>query len=354
MKKVAIVGIQGVPAQYGGFESFVDNLLTNKSDDVCYTVFCSSKDMNPAFTEYKGARLEYVPLHANGIQSIPYDVISLMRVPKNTDTILILGVSGCVCLPFFRLFCRKRLIINIDGPEYRRAKWGRGTKFFLKLSESLAVRFADVVIADNKGIQDYVSEEYGRKTELIAYGGDQVLCDLDKGREEEILDGFGLHEGGYCISVCRIEPENNCHLILEAFAKSGKELVFVGNWDRNPYGQELKSRYRSYPHIHILDSIYDMEILYILRKNAMAYIHGHSAGGTNPSLVEAMFCGRPIYAYDVVYNRETTCGRAAYWKNAEDLLELLSHELYDASVLKEYASVMYTWRRITHQYEKLY
>lgn len=354
MKKVAVVGIQGVPAQYGGFESFVDNLLANRSEDVSYTVFCSSKDMSPDLAEYKGARLEYVPLHANGIQSIPYDVISLMRVHKDTDTILVLGVSGCICLPLFRLFCRKRLIINIDGPEYRRAKWGRWTKLFLKLSEKLAVRFADVVVADNKGIQDYVRKEYGREAELIAYGGDQVLCSLDKGREEEILAGFGLREGGYCVSVCRIEPENNCHLVLEAFAKSGQDIVFVGNWDKNPYGQELKARYRSCPSIHILDPIYDMEILYALRRNARAYIHGHSVGGTNPSLVEAMFCGRPIYAYDVVYNRETTCGKAAYWKDAEELLDLLSGAPYDAAVLKDLASAMYTWQRIASQYENLY
>lgn len=354
MKKVAVVGIQGVPAQYGGFESLVENLLVNKADNVMYTVFCSSKDMPQHMAEYKGARLRYVPLRANGFQSIPYDIISLMRIPKETDAILVLGVSGCIFLPLFRLFCRKRLIINIDGPEYRRAKWGRWTKMFLKLSERFAVRFADVVIADNKGIQDYVRQEYGRETELIAYGGDQVICDIDQKREEEILAGYGLHKGGYYISVCRIEPENNCHLILDTISKSGKELVYIGNWSKSAYGQELKDRYSCCPNIHLLDSIYDMDILYALRKNSRAYIHGHSVGGTNPSLVEAMFCGRPIFAYDVVYNRETTCGKAAYWSNPDELSELLAREPYDAPSLKETASAMYRWQMIARQYENLY
>lgn len=351
---MAVVGIQGVPAQYGGFESLVDNLLANRSEDVLYHVFCSGKDMAHHITEYKGATLEYISLRANGIQSIPYDILSLMRVPKDADAILVLGVSGCIALPIFRLFCRKRLIINIDGPEYRRAKWGRWTKAFLKLSERLAVRFADVVIADNKGIHDFVLQEYGRETELISYGGDQVICDMDKSRETEILAEYGLHEGGYSISVCRIEPENNCHLILETFEKSGMSIVFIGNWSNSAYGQELKDKYLSCPYIHVLDPIYDIEILYALRKNARSYIHGHSVGGTNPSLVEAMFCGRPVLAYDVVYNRETTCGMAAYWKNSDELSALLSEEPYDASALNNSASSLYTWQMIARQYENLY
>ena len=171
MKNVAVVGIQGVPAQYGGFESLVENLIgDHKSEDIRYTVFCSGRDMKSRLAEYKGAELKYVPLRANGVQSIPYDMISFLRIPRKTDVILVLGVSGCLILPVFRLFCRKRMIINIDGLEHRRAKWGKLAKTFLKLSEKMAVRYADVIISDNKGIQDYVREEYGKESELIAYG----------------------------------------------------------------------------------------------------------------------------------------------------------------------------------------
>lgn len=217
MKNVAVVGIQGVPAQYGGFESLVENLIgDHKSDDIRYTVFCSGRDMKSRHAEYKGAELKYIPLRANGVQSIPYDMISFLRIPRKTDVILVLGVSGCLILPVFRLFCRKRLIINIDGLEHRRAKWGKLAKTFLKLSEKMAVRYADVIISDNKGIQDYVREEYGKESELIAYGGDHAVRFVPQARTFEILRRYGLRPGAYAVTVCRIEPENNCHLVLEA------------------------------------------------------------------------------------------------------------------------------------------
>ncbi len=314
MKNITVVGIQGVPARYGGFESLVENLIgDHKSPDVNYTVFCSGKDMEHEPDTYKGAKLKYIPLRANGIQSIPYDILSFMRIPEDTDVILVLGVSGCIILPFFRLFCRKRLIINIDGLEHRRQKWGKLARTFLKLSERLAVRYADVVISDNKGIQDYVREEYGRESVLIAYGGDHAVREISPDTERQMLEKYSLRPQEYAVTVCRIEPENNCHLTLEAFSKADREIVFIGNWDKSEYGSSLKKKYSAYPNIHILDPIYDVDKLYALRKNAWAYVHGHSAGGTNPSLVEAMFFGMPILAYDVVYNRETTGGKAGYW-----------------------------------------
>lgn len=355
MKNVAVVGIQGVPAQYGGFESLVENLIgDHKSEDIRYTVFCSGRDMKSRLAEYKGAELKYVPLRANGIQSIPYDMISFLRIPRKTDVILVLGVSGCLILPVFRLFCRKRLIINIDGLEHRRAKWGKLAKTFLKLSEKMAVRYADVIISDNKGIQDYVREEYGKESELIAYGGDHAVRSVPHARTLDILRRYGLRPGAYAVTVCRIEPENNCHLVLEAFSKSDRELAFVGNWSRSAYGQELKEKYSAFPNIHILDPIYDIDTLYVLRMNAWAYVHGHSAGGTNPSLVEAMFFGNPIFAYDVVYNRETTGGGALYWSSSDELLNLLSLDDFDTSSIIDLANQKYTWKRIANQYEKLY
>lgn len=355
MKNVAVVGIQGVPAQYGGFESLVENLIgDHKSEDISYTVFCSGRDMKSRLAEYKGAELKYVPLRANGIQSIPYDMISFLRIPRKTDVILVLGVSGCLILPVFRLFCRKRLIINIDGLEHRRAKWGKLAKTFLKLSEKMAVRYADVIISDNKGIQDYVREEYGKESELIAYGGDHAVRSVPQARTLDILRRYGLRPGAYAVTVCRIEPENNCHLVLEAFSKSDRELAFVGNWSRSAYGQELKEKYSAFPNIHILDPIYDIDTLYVLRMNAWAYVHGHSAGGTNPSLVEAMFFGNPIFAYDVVYNRETTGGGALYWGSSDELLNLLSLDDFDTSSIIDLANQKYTWKRIANQYEKLY
>ena len=355
MRKVTIIGTQGVPANYGGFESLVENIIGEyKSSDVKYTVFCSSKDLPQKHAEYKNAALRYIPLSANGVQSIPYDMLSLLKVSKEADVILILGVSGCLILPFFRLFSKKKLVINIDGLEHRRDKWGKTARAFLKYSEKIAVKYADVIIADNKGIQDYVKEEYGKDSELIAYGGDHVIRELSPDFEQEVLGKYSLQSGDYAITVCRIEPENNCHKTLEAFSRTNKTLMFIGNWSRSEYGQSLKEKYSKYPNIIIQDPIYDIDILYALRKNAGIYIHGHSAGGTNPSLVEAMFFGCPILCYDVVYNRASTQEKAYYWADVEELVGLLQREDLCGEIMRAIAQKEYTWKAITSQYEALY
>lgn len=356
MKRVAIVGIQGVPAKYGGFETLVENIIGgNCSPDVHYTVFCSAKDYATRQDTYKGVRLKYVPMfHANGAQSTPYDIVSLMRCLRGYDTVLVLGVSGCIFLPVFRLLFRKKLIVNIDGLEHRRAKWGRFAKWFLRTSEAMAVRFADVVVADNKGIQDYVTQTYGKPSELIAYGGDHTQRDVSEDRQLAILRKYGVKAGDYAISVCRIEPENNSHIICEAFARSGRELVFVGNWDRSDYSRQLKNKYSSYGNIHMVDSVYDLDELYALRNRCSCYIHGHSAGGTNPSLVEAMFFGKPVLAYDVVYNRETTENCAGYFKTCDQLVALLSQTGTDGDCMRRIAERRYTWKHVASQYEALY
>ena len=227
MKKVVIIGTQGVPARYGGFETLVENMIRdNCSPNIQYTVFCSSKDMPERLATYKGACLRYVPLHANGIQSIPYDVWSMLKViGKGYDTVVVLGTSGCLFLPLFRLFCRKKLIVNIDGLEHRRAKWGRAARWVLRNSERMAVKCADVIIADNQGIADYVKRTYGMNPVVIAYGGNHVRREVSEACQRKILEEYGVASGKYAVTVCRVEPENNSRMILEAFAAAGKELV---------------------------------------------------------------------------------------------------------------------------------
>lgn len=356
MKQVSIVGIQGVPAKYGGFETLVENIIgDNCSSEVRYTVFCSGKDYATHLENYKNVRLRYISLfRANGAQSTLYDILSMLKCLRGYDTVVILGVSGCIFLPVFRLLYRKRLVVNIDGLEHRRAKWGKFAKWFLRTSEAMAVRFADVVIADNKGIQDYVYKTYHKNAALIAYGGDHVRRKVSENIQIKHLTAYGLISGGYAITVCRIEPENNCHVTLEAFAHTEKKLVFIGNWGHSSYGRDLKEKYGSCPNIVLLDAIYDLDTLYTLRANAGIYIHGHSAGGTNPSLVEAMFFGRPIIAYDVVYNRETTQNKAYYFSDTESLKLLLSRSDLGGTVMKCIAEEMYTWQHIARQYYSLY
>jgi glycosyltransferase involved in cell wall biosynthesis len=351
-RRVAIVGTQGVPANYGGFESLVENLID--SDKMDYTVYCSSKDMGSKLESYKGAKLKYIPLRANGVQSIPYDILSLISALWGYDVVLILGVSGAIFLPIFRLLSRAKVVTNVDGLEHRRAKWGKFARWFLKFSERCAVKFSHRIIADNQGIVDYLKEEYGAESELIAYGGDHVMQSVDADFATQVLDKYGVKPFEYSFALCRIEPENNCHIVLEAAAKSGTRLLFVGNWNRSGYGVELRKKFEKYENISLLDPIYDLKQLYVLRSNAARYIHGHSAGGTNPSLVEAMFFGREIFAFDVVYNRETTQNKALYFSDAESLATLLTMPIRENKELQNIANTIYTWSAIRDKYENLF
>lgn len=357
MIEVAIIGTQGVPASYGGFESLVENMLgENCPPDIHYTVFCSLSDMGERMHTYKGAALKYVRLHANGAQSIPYDMVSMCRSLRGYDVILVLGVSGCLFMPLLHRLTKARIIVNIDGLEHRREKWGLAARKLLKASEAMAVKHADIIVADNKGIQDYVTQTYGRPSELIAYGGDHALRHVPEEKRREILDRYGLTPGRYGVTVCRIEPENNSHIILEAFAGSDRDLVFIGNWNHSEWSRQLRAKYSEYPNIHLLDAIYDLDTLYTIRSNAGLYIHGHSAGGTNPSLVEAMHFGIPIATWDVVYNRETTEGKAYYFSSPEEL-DALAHAPADkreGAQMQEIARRRYTWSQVAEQYCELF
>lgn len=357
--KVAIIGTVGVPANYGGFETLVEQLVRhNKSDDLQYSVYCSKKSYPDERWVYHGAKTEYVGFNANGIQSIPYDILSIIRASRKSDVILILGVSGCAFLPIFRLFSKKRLVINIDGLEHRRDKWNKWARKFLKFSEKQAVKYGDVIVTDNKGITDYVKEEYGKDSELIAYGGDHALTSSSEEEITVVLNEYGLKPKDYALAICRIEPENNVHLILEAFEKAKKNLVFIGNWQKSDYGKQLAEKYKDSQFVKITSAVYDLNKLNVIRSNCNIYLHGHSAGGTNPSLVEAMFFKVPIFAFDCIYNRESTENKATYFSSTEDLINKIQDPSIDlssnASSMYEIANRRYRWETIARQYESLY
>jgi glycosyltransferase involved in cell wall biosynthesis len=356
-KKIAIIGTVGLPAKYGGFESLAEYLTIYLSTKFDMTVFCSSKFYKKKLKRHNNARLKYLPLNANGVQSIPYDIISIFKSLFFADTLLILGVSGCVVLPFIKLISSKKIIVNIDGLEWKRAKWGKAAKWFLKYSEKLAVKYADKVVSDNKVIQQYVKDTYGINSELIAYGADHTNKEV---LSKEVLSQFPFLNEKYAFKVCRIEPENNIHIILEAFSKCASlNIVLVGNWENSHYGKQLKQQFGVVENLYLLDPIYDQKRLNQIRSNCFVYIHGHSAGGTNPSLVEAMYLGLPIISYGVQYNKETTVNKAIYFNNKMELIDILSKFQQEdlkivAKYLQQVANEKYTWEVIAKQYASLF
>ena len=357
MKKIAIIGSVGLPAKYGGWETLVDNLTSCLKGQFEFTVFCSAKKYEKKLVSYNDAILEYINLNANGVQSILYDLVSLLKALRFADVILVLGVSGCIFLPVIKLFTRKKIIVNIDGLEWRRAKWGRFAKWFLKMSEAAAVRSADVVVADNQAIQRYLEVRYGKTGKLIAYGSDHALHqDFDDQEKNKYI--FSTKR--YAFKVCRIEPENNIDIILQCFKNYDNiDLVIIGNWNNSKYGINLKKYYCNFSHIHLLDPIYDQIILNKIRSNCYVYIHGHSAGGTNPSLVEAMHLGLPIISFSCDFNKFTMHEEGLFFNNSEELVDILVNtDAADFNLfgikMKVIADEFYTWHKISEKYAELF
>ncbi|KAB7727666.1 DUF1972 domain-containing protein [Rudanella paleaurantiibacter] len=357
MKKtsVAIIGTVGVPAKYGGFETLAEHLVDQLGTELDISVYCTAKKYTPEQrkTHYKGARLIYLPFDANGLQSIVYDCVSILHALLYADVLLILGVSGGMMLPFVRWFTRKKIVISIDGIEWKRNKWSKLARWYLWAAEWMAVRYSHADIADNESIQNYTAIRYKTLSNIIEYGADHTLSVSPNATDRE---KYPFLSRPYAFTVCRIEPENNIHLILEAFAQLPRHtLVLVGNWANSEYGIDLRTRYEKHANLLLLDPIYNQRELDLLRSNCLVYIHGHSAGGTNPSLVEAMYLGLPVIAYDVNYNRTTTENQALFFRSARELVEHIQQTsvaelLRQAESMKTIAYRRYTWAVIAQKY----
>jgi len=356
-KKIAIIGTAGLPASYGGFETMTDYLTKHRNQDFDFSVFCGKTPKNIQLKSYNGAQLIYLPLKANGIQSIPYDVLSIFKSWFTYDTLVILGTGGCFVLPLLKLFKKTKTIINFGGLEWKRDKWPWYILKYLKLTESIAIKQATHIVADNQYFCDYISKEYNVKAKLIEYGGDHVSC---KPISCQLIDQYPFLDTEYAISVSRAQPDNNLHLLLEAYAKSPQQnLALVSNWDNFEYGRKLKQQYKEYPNIFMVDAVYDLEILDVIRSNAKVYIHSHTFCGTAPSLVEAMNLNLPIIAYDVPTNHETTENKAMFFKTVEDLIYIIQNVTKDELTenrkkMSEIAQRRYTWEKISTKYSSLF
>jgi glycosyltransferase involved in cell wall biosynthesis len=353
-QKVSIIGSAGIPAEYGGFETLVEQLVKNvphKYINFDLVVYCSGKKK---LNNFHGASLKYVGLNANGISSILYDGISIIRAGLDkSNCLLVLGCSGAIFIPIYKIFFKGKVITNVDGIEWRREKWSWLPSKFLKLSEIIAVRYSDKIISDNKAVAEYIFEEYGSNSSVIPYGGDHI--NFRKKPDKPTIPFKNI--SSYFLSICRIEPENNINMILEAFRITPKKnIIFIGNWNNSKYGKDLKDRFSLYSNIHILDPIYDQDKLNLYRFASFGYIHGHSAGGTNPSLVEAMYFSNYILCYDCNFNRYTTDNKALYFKDKSSLAEIISNSNampVDQTSLHKIALERYNWESVSNAYFKL-
>jgi len=356
-KKVAVIGTNGLPAKYGGFETLTDYLVQYLSTDYRFYVYCSKKNTDSNTKEYHGAKLIVLPLNANGLQSIFYDLISIFHSLYYADILLVLGTPGAFIFPLLKLF-NKKVIVNFGGLEWKRDKWSKLVRYYLKFTEKVAVKYSDVVVADNQAFINYILSEYRVKAILIEYGGDHVLGSF---HENKLLTKYPFVKEDYFISVSRAQIDNNIHMLIEGYEKSAIKtlLVIISNWSSSVYGKQLKLKYSGHTNIILLDAIYDQEELDFLRSNSRTYIHTHSFCGTAPSLVEAMNLGLPIVCFDVETNRYTTENQSEYFKDSDELcklfLRLSDKELkINADKMLQIARNKYTWSIITKKYAQLF
>jgi glycosyltransferase involved in cell wall biosynthesis len=353
---IHIVGIVGVPSKYGGFETLVEYLLDSKKIIASgVTVYCEKEICHTQGCFYKGAKLAPIRWKANGWQSVLYDLNALWIASRNGGSILILGTSATFIIPILKVFFpQAEYIVNMAGLEWSRAKFNIFGRFFLKFNEKVAAQSAHKFITDNQGLTDYIETTYGKKSQLIPYGGDQFLTVESN---QKVFDEFHIPKE-FDFAMARSQVDNNMEIILEAYSKNGYDLVFVSNWFSSKYGKKIYNKYSKIKNIYLIGPIYDIEKIKALHQRTRLYIHGHSAGGTNPVLVESMWAKLPILAFDVSFNRHTTENKAFYFKTSSELTELVTTLeietiLLCANMLFSTANRKYKWEYITTAYEKI-
>jgi glycosyltransferase involved in cell wall biosynthesis len=357
MKRIAIIGTNGLPGRYGGWDQLMEHLTKKLAHKYNFIIYCSTFNSDKNIKSHNSAKLVHLPLKANGWQSVFYDMLSSVHAIFYADTMLLLGGAGTVMFPIFRLL-GKEVIYHPDGIEWKRQKWSKNVQMYLKWLEKVGIRWSNKIVADNIEISSYIENEYNKSSFLIEYGGDHVSA---VSLTADIKKLYNIEKGSYAFKVCRIEPENNLDLILNAFMNTNVCLIIVGNWTNSNYGLNLRLKYQDFKNIMMLDPIYDQHRLDELRSNCGIYIHGHSVGGTNPSLVEAMCLGLNVLSFDVSFNRATTVQMATYFKDIFELRKLINVFYKNNSIfegvgltLKEIATKRYLWTNIVSKYDEIF
>jgi glycosyltransferase involved in cell wall biosynthesis len=352
------VGTRGVPARYGGFETAVEEVgrrLAERGHDV--VVYCRTV---PGRTEvlpqdHLGMRLVHLPAaRKRSLETLSHTTLSVAHLlAHRVDAAVVFNAANAPLLPALRM-ARIPVATHVDGLEWKRAKWGGTGRRYYRAAESLAVRWSDALITDARGIADYYRSEFGTDTALITYGA--PLLDVGSDRLAELE----LTERGYHLVVARFEPENHVHLIVEGFAASSARLplVVVGS---APYADGYTARVRALgdDRVRFLGGVFDQDLLDQLYANAATYLHGHSVGGTNPSLLRALGAGAPTIAFDVSFNREVLEETGTYFTGAADVAARVEAAEADPEgtvsrgcAARERAK-HYDWDEVADRYEEL-
>jgi glycosyltransferase involved in cell wall biosynthesis len=355
--RLAILGTRGIPARYGGFETFAEEIavrLVERGIDV--TVYCEAGDTaGPA--SHRGVRLAYVPAVRWGpLTTILFDLRCLIDARKGFDVVYMLGY-GSAPFCFIPRISGSRVWINVDGVEWARAKWGSAAKTYFKGMETLSLWTPNRVIADAAAIRDHLLRRHAGTTtpiSVIPYGAPVLTVVPDPA----LLSPRELAPDRYYLVVCRLEPENHVREIFEGFARSSsaRQMAVIGNHETGTaYVKELL-QIRD-PRIRFLGTIYDQAQLQAIRFHAFAYCHGHSVGGTNPSLLEALGCGNAVLAHENAFNREVARDAALYFEGADSFAAAVARLEGDEpsrTGMRQRARFIvesdYTWDRIADEY----
>ncbi len=380
MQHVFIIGSRGLPAQYGGFETFVDQLVSHQvSSDIQYHVACLSNDQAYQHFDYKGVDCFTIKAPKLGpARVIAYDMMAinyaLKFIRKQGIEKPIFYVLGNTIGAFVAPFASKihklggRFYINPDGLEWKRAKWAKPIQAYLKYSEKIMTRHADLVISDNPGIESYIKEAYPwSKTTYIAYGTDLSPTSLysQDNKVREFYHKWQTQEKNYYLILGRFVPENNYDTAIREFMASStkRDLVIICNQEGNPYFEELRARtgFDQDPRVKFVGTVYDQDLLKYIRKEAFAYIHGHEVGGTNPGLLEALAHTDLNLVLGVSFNQTVAKDSAQYWtKETGNLAHLIDRvdSLEDVSEWGQRAKANmkqnFTWEKIVGEYEELF
>lgn len=357
--RIAMIGTRGVPARYGGFETCVEEVGARLADrGHLVTVYCRSHVAEDAklLQTYKGMRLVQLPaVKKRSLETLSHTALSVGHVfGRGTEAAIVFNSANAPLLPALRAR-RIPVATHVDGLEWKRAKWAGAGREYYRRAESMAVRWSDLLIADAQGISDYYTEEFGVDTVQIAYGA-PILED----RKPELLADMGLEGNDYHLVVARFEPENHVDLIVDGYvqSKASKPLVVVGG---APYSDDYTSRIRSLAddRVRLVGPVWDQNVLDQLYANAMTYLHGHSVGGTNPSLLRAIGAGAATNAFDVIFNREVLDTAGCYFSTPADVTRLVeaAEDDTDTCIKRGQASLerakLYNWDDVADKYENL-